>query len=63
MPQFGMVHDQNLWYCPEDHVEQYGKEQKELMENLPLNEFGWNPQLQFTVDMEYGPNLADLKSL
>lgn len=63
-PQFGMVHDQNLFYVPEDNPEFYCKRQKELMENLPLKEkFGWDHQLQFTTDFTVGPNLADQEEM
>jgi DNA polymerase I-like protein with 3'-5' exonuclease and polymerase domains len=58
-PQFGMVHDQNLIYCPEDRVLQHAKDLKELAENLPFDKFGWEPQLTFVADTTYGPNLAD----
>jgi DNA polymerase I-like protein with 3'-5' exonuclease and polymerase domains len=62
-PQFGMVHDQNLLYCPEDRVEQHAKDLKQLAENLPFDKFGWTPQLTFVADTTYGPNLADQKKL
>jgi hypothetical protein len=28
---------------------------------LPLHQLGWNPPLKFTVDAEFGPNLAVVK--
>lgn len=60
-PVFGMVHDQLLSYVPEDNWEAIATERKELMENLPFDQVGWEPQLRFTVDTEIGSNLGDLK--
>jgi DNA polymerase I-like protein with 3'-5' exonuclease and polymerase domains len=62
-PIFGMVHDQNLRFVPEDNYETYAKQSVEVMENLPFEKLGWKPQLRFTVDSEIGPNLGDLKKL
>jgi DNA polymerase I-like protein with 3'-5' exonuclease and polymerase domains len=62
-PTFGMVHDQNLRYVPEDNWEFYVKQSVGVMENLPFEKLGWTPQLRFTVDSEIGPNLGDLKKL
>lgn len=59
-PIFGMIHDQNLRYVPEDRWEHYMKESTEVMENLPFEKVGWKPQLRFTVDAEIGPNLGEL---
>jgi len=60
-PVFGMVHDQLLSYVPEDSWEAIAKQRKELMENLPFEQVGWEPDLRFTVDTEVGPNLGELK--
>ena len=62
-PTFGMVHDQNLRYVPEDNWEFHAKQSADVMENLPFEKMGWKPQLRFTVDSEIGPNLGDLKKL
>lgn len=62
-PTFGMVHDQNLRYVPEDNWEFYVKQSVDVMETLPFEQLGWKPQLTFTVDSEIGPNLGDLKKL
>lgn len=62
-PMFGMVHDQNLMYCPEEKVIDHAKQVKQLAENLPLDQFGWAPQLTFVADTTYGPNLADQKKI
>lgn len=62
--QFGFTHDAISFYIPEDQVEQWAYRIREVMENLPLNEFNWHPQLSFPVDIEYGiDNLADLTEL
>ena len=64
-----MVHDQLIGYLPEDNWEYYAKRYRDVMENLPVSEFGWNPRLKFEVDVEMGmgdkekgipPNLAQL---
>lgn len=62
-PVFGMIHDQNLRLVPEDNWEFYVKQSVEVMENLPFEKLGWNPQLKFTVDSEVGPNLGSLTKL
>lgn len=62
-PLFGMVHDQNLRYVPEDNWEFHKSESVEVMENLPFDKVGWKPQLRFTVDSEIGPTLGDLKKV
>lgn len=61
---FAQIHDQGLWYLPEDHVDEYGRAICHTMENLPFEEkFGWKPDLAFTVDAEVGLNLADLEEI
>jgi len=61
---FMMVHDNIAAYVPEDEVEINAVRMKNVMENLPLDKlFGWNPSIPFTVDVEYGPNLADLTEI
>lgn len=62
-PMFGMIHDQNLRYIPEDNWEKYVTEMVDIMENLPFHELGWEPQLKFPVDPEIGPNLGAMKKL
>lgn len=58
---FGNVHDQGLWYVPEDTWQEDTRKIKEVMENLPMKEaFGWEPELAFTTDAEIGSNLAEL---
>jgi DNA polymerase I-like protein with 3'-5' exonuclease and polymerase domains len=58
------VHDQGIWYAPEDRVAEAIAYSGEVMENLPFEaKFGWKPELQFTSDAEVGLNLADLKEV
>jgi DNA polymerase I-like protein with 3'-5' exonuclease and polymerase domains len=59
----GMVHDQVLAYVDEDKVELRAKQAKEIMESLPFHEFGWEPQLAFPADAEWGHNMAQTTKL
>ncbi len=60
----GMVHDDLMVYVPQDEVEVWAMRLKEVMENLPFYEFGWNPQLTFPVDVEASLiNMAECKEL
>lgn len=58
-----MCHDSIAAYVPEDEAVMWAKRLKDILENLPLHEFGWKPQLQFTADAEFGATLADLKKI
>jgi DNA polymerase I-like protein with 3'-5' exonuclease and polymerase domains len=58
-----MTHDSLTWYVKEDKVDMWVPRITEIMENLPLESFGWKPQLEFPVDWEMGPNLADMKEM
>lgn len=61
---FAQVHDQGLWYVPEDRWDEALSYSGDVMENLPLMEkFGWNPPLKFTTDAELGHDLANLKEI
>lgn len=61
---FGQVHDQGLWYSPEDQVDEALDYSGEIMENLPFEQrFGWKPELVFSTDAEIGSNLASLKKI
>lgn len=62
-PMFGQVHDQMLFYVPDDRVVECAKIAKQVLENLPFVKFGWEPQLKFIVDATYGKNLADQEEL
>lgn len=58
--QFGFTHDEIQMYVPSDDVPLWANQVREVMENLPLDEFGWKPQLAFPVDIEYSyTNLAE----
>lgn len=61
---FGQIHDQGLWYAPEDRVDEALAYSGEIMENLPFQKvFGWNPELAFTTDAEVGYDLANLQKV
>jgi DNA polymerase I-like protein with 3'-5' exonuclease and polymerase domains len=60
----GMVHDQMIGYAKADKVDSIVPQIMELCETLPFEkEFGWKPQLKFTVDAEIGPDMASLKKV
>jgi DNA polymerase I-like protein with 3'-5' exonuclease and polymerase domains len=58
-----MTHDSLTWYVKEDRVDVWVPRIVEIMENLPLESFGWKPQLSFPVDYSMGPNLAEMKEM
>lgn len=59
---YGFTHDALTFYVPEDEVDVWAQRTKNVMENLPLAQFGWKPQLQFPVDVEVSTeSLADLE--
>jgi DNA polymerase I-like protein with 3'-5' exonuclease and polymerase domains len=61
---FGQVHDQGLWYAPEDRVDEAIAYSGGVMEDLPFEkQFGWKPELVFNTDAEVGSNLASLKKI
>ncbi len=61
---FGMTHDEVQMYVPEDEVEIWAKRVGEIMSNLPLDEFGWYPELEFVADAEWSTtNLAECVEL
>ena len=60
---FMMTHDSIALYVPEDDAVEWAKRIKQIMENLPLDKFGWKPQLTFVADAEVGVNLSELKKL
>ena len=54
-----MIHDAVLGYCPEDRAEEIGRRIVEVASNLPIETMcGWRPQLRFTFDHEYGPDMG-----
>ena len=61
---FGFTHDSLSFYVPEHEALAWAGRIKETMENLPLNHFGWEPELDFPVDIEIGlNNLGELAEL
>lgn len=61
---FGFTHDSLSFYVPEDEYKDWAVRIRDVMENLPLGQFGWKPQLDFPVDVEFGlNNLAETVKL
>ena len=57
---FGMTHDEMQCYVPIDEVELWAKRIGDIMSNLPLEDFGWTPELSFPADAEWSTtNLAE----
>ena len=49
---FGMTHDSLSMYVPLDEMDVWAVRVKEVMENLPLGKFGWEPPIKFVADVE-----------
>jgi len=62
-PCFGLVHDAGYRYIPEDNFEYYARREVDLMENLPFERVGWNPQLTFTADCKVGKNMGEMSKV
>ena len=61
---FMMCHDALTAYVLESELGYWIPRVTNLMSNLPLLElFGWNHQLQFTVDCEVGTNMSNLEAI
>lgn len=61
---FGMTHDEVQMYVPEDEIELWAKRVGDILSNLPLEDFGWEPQLEFPVDAKWSTtNLAECVDL
>ena len=61
---FGMTHDEFQCYVPEDEIELWAQRLGDIMSNLPLEDFGWEPQLTFPVDAQWSTtNLAECVGL
>lgn len=60
---FAMIHDAIYAYVDEDVALQIAPQVQHIMSNLPFDQVGWEPQLQFLVDAEIGPDLAHLEKL
>ena len=50
---FGITHDESQFYVPTDDVILWRDRIREVMENLPLDEFGWEPKVHFNADAEF----------
>jgi len=60
---FGMTHDEVQVYVPEDKVDVWASTLGDILENLPLHDFDWRPQLEFPIDSEWSTtNLAECVS-
>ena len=61
---FGMTHDEMQCYVAVDEVDLWAKRISDIMSNLPLDMFGWYPQLEFVADAEWSTtNLAECVAL
>ncbi len=60
---FSMTHDSLAAYVKIDQVDFWVPEIQGIMENLPLDQFGWNPQLSFPVDAEIGYSMGTLSEM
>lgn len=62
---FGMTHDSVEIYVPLDKGPELVAMAKETLENLPVEQFGWHPQITFRADPEYTDHgtLADVKKV
>lgn len=62
-PCFGAIHDATYNYVPEDNWEKWVKRDLEIMENLPLDQVGWKPQLRFSADAKIGKSMGELEDV
>ena len=62
-PCFGNIHDAAYDYVPEDSWEVHALRKQAIMENLPFEKFGWNPQLKFPADIKIGKNMGELMKM
>jgi hypothetical protein len=62
---FGMTHDSVEMYLPLDNIEQRAREVRDVLQNLPLDQFDWHPPIQFVADVEIATEgtLADVKKV
>jgi DNA polymerase I-like protein with 3'-5' exonuclease and polymerase domains len=59
-PCFGACHDAAYSYVLEDKVALWVPKALGVMENLPFNKVGWEPELKFLADAKFGPNMGSL---
>lgn len=57
------IHDALIAYVPIEDVQKWALRLTEIMSNLPFEKLGWEPQLKFTADAEYGPDWATLTKI
>ncbi len=55
-----MIHDAFIGYMDESKFKMLSPQVQQIMSNLPFDEIGWEPQLDFPADAEYGLDLAHL---
>ncbi len=60
---FAMIHDAIYAYVDESKVMTLAPQVSQIMSNLPFHEVDWEPQLKFTTDAEFGPDLAHLEKI
>lgn len=61
---FGMTHDEMQCYVPAEDVQLWARRIGDIMSNLPLEDFGWEPELTFPADAEWSvTNLAECVKL
>lgn len=60
---FDMTHDSLDAYVKEDEYDKWVPLVTEIMENLPFEKLGWQPQLPFLVDHEFGPNKGEMQEV
>jgi DNA polymerase-1 len=62
---FGMTHDSLEMYLDLDGVEDQLREIRDVLQNLPLHEFDWEPEISFVADAEIAleGSLADVKKI
>jgi hypothetical protein len=60
---FGMTHDSLEVYLRLEHLDEQVIEIIQVMENLPVQQFDWHPQITFKADPEVAleGTLADVK--
>jgi hypothetical protein len=58
----GTVHDSLIAYVPEANAQECALAVQSVMSNLPFEQVGWHPQLNFPADLELGPNMAELRA-
>ena len=61
---FGMTHDEMQCYIPVEDVALWAQRLGDIMSNLPLKDFDWEPELTFPADAEWSTtNLAECVKL